>query len=85
MEEITNSNKRKREIRNEKLRKARQAQFEKRQRVEKISQFRRNSDFELLVKQLEEGCQKCMSSPLLLTDSILGLNSYPNRLVVLCH
>ena len=26
-----------------------------------------------------------MSSPLLLTDSILGLNSYPNRLVVLCH
>ena len=85
MEEIINSKKRKREIRNEKLRKARQAQFEKRQRMEKISQFRRNSDFELLVKQLEEGCQKCMSSPLLLTDSILGLNSYPNRLVVLCH
>ena len=26
-----------------------------------------------------------MSSPLLLTDSILGLNSYPNRLIVLCH
>ena len=26
-----------------------------------------------------------MSSSLLLTDSILGLNSYPNRLVVLCH
>ena len=26
-----------------------------------------------------------MSSPLLLTDSILGLNSYPNRLLVLCH
>ena len=37
------------------------------------------------MKQLEEGCQKYMSSPLLLTDSILGLNSYPNRLVVLCH
>ena len=64
---------------NEKLRKARQAQFEKRQRVEKISQFRRIADFELIVKQLEEGCQKWMSSPLLLTDSILGLNSYPNR------
>ena len=85
MEEITNSKKWKREIRNEKLRKARQAQFEKRQRVEKISQFRRIADFELIVKQLEEGCQKCMSSPLLFTDSILGLNSYPNRLVVLCH
>ena len=26
-----------------------------------------------------------MSSPLLLTDSILGLNSYRNRLVVLCQ
>ena len=85
MEEITNSKKRKREIRNEKLRKARQAKFEKRQRVEKISQFRRIADFELTVKQLEEGCQKFMSSPLLLTDGILSLNSYPNRLVVLCH
>ena len=68
MEEIINSKKRKREIRNEKLRKARHAKFEKRQRVEKISQFRRIADFELIVKQLEEGCQKCMSSPLLLTD-----------------
>ena len=85
MEEITNSKKRKREIRNEKLRKARQAQFENRQRVERISQFRRIADFELIVKQLEEGCQKCVSLPLLLTDSILDLNSYPNRLVVLCH
>ena len=85
MEEITNSKKRKREIRKEKLRKARQAKFEKRQRVEKISQLRRIADFELIVKQLEEGCQKCMSSLLLLTDSILGLNSFPNRLVVLCH
>ena len=44
MEEITNSKKRKWEIRNEKLRKARQAKFEKRQRVEKISQFRRIAD-----------------------------------------
>ena len=44
MEEITNSKKRKREIRNEKLRKARQAKFEKRQRVEKISLFRRIAD-----------------------------------------
>ena len=52
-------------------------------RVEKISQFRRIADFELIVKQLEEGCQKCMSSPLLLTDSILGLNCYPNILVCL--
>ena len=68
---------------NEKLRKARHAKFEKRQRVEKISQFRRIADFELIVKQLEEGCQKCMSSPLLLTDSILGLNCYPNILVCL--
>ena len=85
MEEITNSKKLKRKIRNEKLRKARQAQFEKRQGVEMISQFRRITDFELIVKQLEEGCQKCISSPLLLTDSIFGLNSYPNRLVVLCH
>ena len=85
MEEITDSKKRKREIRNKKLRKARQAQLKNRQRVEKISQFRRIADFELIVKQLEEGCQKCMSSPLLLKDSILGLNSYPNRLVVLCH
>ena len=83
MEEITNSKKRKREIRNEKLRKARPAKFEKRQRVEKISQFRRIADFELIVKQLEEGCQKCMSSPLLLTDSILDLICYPNRLVCL--
>ena len=83
MEEITNSNKRKREIRNENLRKARHAKFEKRQRVEKIWQFRRIADFELIVKQLEEGCQKCMSSPLLLTDSILGLNCYPNILVCL--
>ena len=46
MEEITNSKKRKREIRNEKLRKARQAKFEKRQRVEKISQFRRITDLQ---------------------------------------
>ena len=46
MEEITNSKKRKREIRNEKLRKARQAKFEKRQRVEKISQFRRIADLQ---------------------------------------
>ena len=53
--------------------------------MEKISQFGCIADFKLIVKQLEEGCQKCMSSPLLLTDSILGLNSYPNRLVVLCH
>ena len=53
--------------------------------MEKISQFRRIADFEVIVKQLEEGCQKCMSLPLLLTDSILGLDSYPNRLVVLCH
>ena len=83
MKEITNSKKRKREIRNEKLRKAQHAKFEKRQRVEKISQFRRIADFELIVKQLEEGCQKCMSSPLLLTDSILGLNCYPNILVCL--
>ena len=83
MEKITNSKKRKREIRNEKLRKARHAKFEKRLRVEKISQFRRIADFELIVKQLEEGCQKCMSSPLLLTDNILGLNCYPNILVCL--
>ena len=83
MEEITNSKKRKREIRNEKLREAGHAKFEKRQRVEKISQFRCISDFELIIKQLEEGCQKCMSSPLLLTDSILGLNCYPNILVCL--
>ena len=83
MEEITNSKKRKREIRNEKLRKTRHAKFEKRQRVEKISPFRRIADFELIVKQLEEGCQKCMSSPLLLTDSILGLNCYPNILFCL--
>ena len=46
MEEITNSKKRKREIRNEKLRKVRQAKFEKRQRVEKISQFRRIADLQ---------------------------------------
>ena len=46
MEEITNSKKRKQEIRNEKLRKARQAKFEKRQRVEKISQFRRITDLQ---------------------------------------
>ena len=46
MEEITNSKKPKREIRNEKLRKARQAKFEKRQRVEKISQFRRIADLQ---------------------------------------
>ena len=85
MKEITNSKKRKQEIRNEKLMKARQAKFQKRQRVDKISQFRRIADFELIVKQLEEGCKKCMSSPLLLTDSILGRNSYPNRLVVRCH
>ena len=85
MEEITNSKERKREIRNEKLRKARQAQFENKQRVEKISQFRRIADFELTVKQLGKGCQKCVSSPLLLTDSILDLNCYPNRLVGLCH
>ena len=84
MKETTNSKKRKRDIRNEKLSKIRPAQFEKRQRVEKISQFRCIADFELIVKQLEEGCQKCMSSPILLTDSILSLNSYPNRLVVLC-
>ena len=45
MEEITNSKKRKREIRNE-LRKARQAKFEKRQRLEKISQFRRIADLQ---------------------------------------
>ena len=83
MEEITNSKKRKLEIRNEKLRKARHAKFEKRQRVEKISQFRRITDFELIVKQLEEGCQKCMSSPLLLTDSIISLNCYPSILVCL--
>ena len=85
MEEITNTknSKRKREIRNEKLRKARHANFEKRQRVENISQFRRIADFELIVKQLEDGCQKCMSSPLLLTDSIIGLNCYPNILVCL--
>ena len=49
--------------------------------MEKISQFRRIADFELTVKQLEEGCQKCMSSPLLLTDGILDLNYYPNILV----
>ena len=83
MLEITNSKKRKREIRNEKLRKARHAKFEKRQRVEKISQFRCIEDFELIVKQLEEGCQKCMSSLLLLTDSILGLNCHLNILVYL--
>ena len=46
MEEITNSKKRKREIRNEKLRKARQAKFEKIQRVERISQFRRIADLQ---------------------------------------
>ena len=74
--------KQKREIRNENLRKAQHAKFEKRQRVEKISQpVRRIADFELIVKQLEEGCQKCMSSPLLLTDSTLGLNCYPNILL----
>ena len=52
MEEITNSKKRKREIRNEKLRKARQAKFEKRQRVREdiaVQTDRR------LAKQLEEG------------------------------
>ena len=53
MEEITNSKKRKREIRNEKLRKARQAKFEKRQRDianlkrdRKISQFRGIADLQ---------------------------------------
>ena len=46
MEEIANSKKRKREIRNEKLRKAQQAKFEKGQRVEKTSQFRRIADFQ---------------------------------------
>ena len=46
MEETTNSKKRKREIRNEKLRKARRAKFEKRQRVEKISQFRCIADLQ---------------------------------------
>ena len=51
--------------------------------MEKISQFRCIADFELIVKQLEEGCQECMSSPLLLTDSILGLNCYPNISVCL--
>ena len=69
MEEITNSKKRKREIRNEKLRKARQAKFEKKQRIEKISQFRRIADLQnSLIKEMY---------------SILGLNSYPNRLVCL--
>ena len=46
MEEITNSKKRKQEIRNEKLRKAQQAKFEKIQRVEKISQFRPIADLQ---------------------------------------
>ena len=55
MGEITNSKKRKREIRNEKLRKARQAKFEKRQRVEKISQFRRIADLQhSLTKKMYE-------------------------------
>ena len=69
---------------NEKLRKVDRHSL-KRDRVEKILQFRRITDFELIVKHLEEGCQKCMSSPSLPTDSILGINCYPNRLVVLCH
>ena len=58
-----------------------------RHNLKRDSEWRRYRivDFELIVKQLEKGCQKCMSSPLLLTDSILDLNSYPNRLVVLCH
>ena len=55
MGEITNSKKRKQEIRNEKLRKARQAKFEKRQRVEKISQFRRIADLQnSLTKEMYE-------------------------------
>ena len=54
MEEITNSKKWKRKIRNEKLRKARHAKFEKRQRVEKIWQFRRIADFELMKKKLKK-------------------------------
>ena len=51
MEEITNSKKRQREIRNEKLRKARKAKFEERQRVEKISQFRRIADLQNNLKK----------------------------------
>ena len=51
MEEITNSKKQKREIRNEKLRKVRQAKFEERQRVEKISQFRRIADLQNNLKK----------------------------------
>ena len=54
MEEITNSKKRKREIRNEKLTKARQAKFEKRQTVEKISQFRRIADLQNNLKEMYE-------------------------------
>ena len=46
MEEITNSKNRKREIRNEKLRKAQQAKFEKRQRVKKMSQFGRIAELQ---------------------------------------
>ena len=51
MEEITNSKKRKRGIRNEKLKKARQAKFEKRQTVEKIWQFRRIADLQNNLKK----------------------------------
>ena len=51
MEEIRNSQKQKREIRNEKLRKARQAKFEKRQRVEKISQFKHIAELQDKLKK----------------------------------
>ena len=56
-----------------------------RDRVVKLPQFRSIADFEVIVKQLEEGCQKCMSSPLLLTDSVFSLNCYPNRSIILCR
>ena len=77
MEEITNSKKRKREIRNEKLKKARQAKFEKRQRVEKISQFRRIAD-------LQNSLRKEMYELAAIAHRQYSrLNSYPNRLVCL--
>ena len=79
IEEITNSKKRKREIRNQKLRKARQAKFEKRQRVEKISQFRRVTD-------LQNNLRKEMYELATIAHRQYSRSkyiSYPNRLVCL--
>ena len=81
-----NAKKRKREMRNSHLENLRKKQkLEPVQETDNCPGIRRIADIDLIIKQLQEGCKKCLFGLIMLPESDLSDVNHLNSLMVICQ